>query len=164
MGKKREAAEAASSGEHQSVLASRLRELFDGITFVDEHGRRRRFRVPYVAETINVHRNTIDALRNGRQTNPHHNTVRDLAQFFDSHRDPQTWPRPVTVGYLLGEDTEEAAAPDDEQVRSVLEDHEVRSVAMRMADADPETRRAVLGVLDVVQGRRAAERGPDTSD
>lgn len=168
---KREAAKAARTGERQSVLAERLRALFDHVAFVDEHGRRRRFPAPYVAETISaaqhgitVHRNTIDALRNGRQTNPNHNTLWALAAFFDEHRDPEVWPRPVTVGYLLGEDTEDAAGSDDAEVRRLLEDHEVRSVAMRMADADPETRRTVLGILDVVEGRRReAARGPDTS-
>lgn len=172
MGKKREAAEAARSGKNQSVLAENLRAIFDHVTFVDEHGRRRRFPAPYVAETINaaahgitVHRNTIDALRNGRQTNPNHNTLWALAQFFEEHRDPAVWPRPVTVGYLLGEDTEEAAGPDDAEIRSLLADHEVRSIAMRMADADPETRRTVLGILDVVEGRRReAPRRPDPSD
>lgn len=168
-GKKREAA--ASAGEHQSALAYRLRALFDNITFVDEHGRRRRFAAPYVAETISqdprhditVHRNTIDALRNGRQTNPHHNTLRGLAQFFEDHRDSDAWPQPVTMAYLLGEDAEEAGH-DDEDVRRLLADHEVRSVAMRMADADPETRRTVLGILDVVQGRRRHSGGSETSD
>lgn len=169
--KKHDAAAAASAGERQSALASRLRALFETITFVDDHGRRRHYPAPYVAETISqaqhgitVHRNTIDALRNGRQTNPHHNTLWALADFFEQHRDPEVWSQPVTVAYLLGEDTGDGGEHDDEDVRRILEDHEVRSVAMRMADADPETRRTVLGILDVVQGRRRNSGGPSSSD
>lgn len=167
---RRKQREAASSvGEQKSVLASRLRALFDNIPFVDEHGRKRRYPAPHVAETISqdprhevtVHRNTIDALRNGRQTNPHHHTLWALAQFFEERRTDDVWPQPVTVAYLLGEDAEQVG-DEEADVRRALEDHDVRSVAMRLANADPETRRTVLDILDVVQRRRSSN-GPDDS-
>ncbi|NYH77687.1 transcriptional regulator with XRE-family HTH domain [Actinopolyspora biskrensis] len=147
--------------EHgSSVFVSRLRRLFDEVTYVDDSGRRRRFSNLYVGERTGLSRSYIDGLRNGRNTNPGLNVLTALAGFFNDHRESDT--APVTVSFLAGDDSE-THGTGDETLRERLIDQDVRAIALRAGDASPLTRRQILAMLDVLEDNAPTRGQPDST-
>ncbi|NHD15898.1 MULTISPECIES: helix-turn-helix domain-containing protein [unclassified Actinopolyspora] len=148
--------------EHgSSVFVSRLRRLFDEVTYVDDSGRRRRYSNSYVGERTGLSRSYIDGLRNGRNTNPGLNVLTALAGFFNDHRAPDT--APVTVSFLAGDDGE-SHSTDDETLRARLIDRDVRAIALRAGEASPLTRRQILAMLDVLEDDAPRRGQPDSTN
>jgi hypothetical protein len=131
-----------------SVFTQRLRTLFDEVTQVDQHGRRRRFSNTYVAEQVDLSVSYIDALRRGEKTNPGLNVLTKLAAFFNEHRDPET-PR-ITVSYLAG-DADDRAPAEDDALLARLDDTEVRLIATRARGCSPRTRQHILDLIEVLE-------------
>jgi hypothetical protein len=137
-----------------ATVASRLNELFAGVTWTDDRGRQREYSTPFVAKTITddpTHDTTVSrvylaTLRSGANANPTVAVITAIAKFFDERRAPGA--PPITASFLLasggGEDPEEA------ELRRKLADKQVRMIAMRAGDMTPALRRQVLRMLDVL--------------
>lgn len=147
----------------ERTLAERLRELFDTVQYQDARGRWKSYTAKYVAQSISedprhdttITLNYLDALRNGRHTNPTGEVLQALVQFFNDHR-PPTVPL-ATVDWLLGSETER-----ERQVRSRMRDERVGTIAMRTAEMDDELQDQVLDMLDILKrNRRGRENGSD---
>lgn len=145
----------ASEPARRSTFETRLRDLFERVTWVDSRGRRRSFTNNYVSETIShdpshditVSSNTIDALRNGRNTNPTLNVIRALAKFFNDHRS-EDLPE-IDPGFLTGDAP--GVETTDRQLLDRIADQDVRTIALRAGEADPRTRRQLVAMLEVLE-------------
>jgi hypothetical protein len=141
---------------HPPTVAARLNELFAGVTWTDDRGRRREYSTPEVARAISAdpaHETTLSrvylaTLRSGANANPTVAVLKAIAKFFDERRAPGT--APITASFLLGEGDPAADDPEARELRDKLADRQVRMIAMRAGDMTPAVRRQVLQMLDIL--------------
>ncbi len=109
-----------------------------------------------IADAVGVSPGYIHALRRGKKTQPTHEVIQKLADFFG-----------IPAGAFFKNDKEALEVAADVEVFVALRDAEVRNIALRAADYTPEERQALTGIMDQVsrmlRARRAAERRQRTS-
>lgn len=108
-----------------------------------------------LADAVGVSPGYIHALRRGKKTQPTHEVIQKLADFFG-----------IPAGAFFKNDKEAIEVAADVEVFVALRDAEVRNIALRAAEYSPEERQALTGIMDQVsrmlRARRAAERREGT--
>jgi transcriptional regulator with XRE-family HTH domain len=94
----------------------------------------RRWPDDQVAAAVGLSKAAVWNLRTGRTANPSMDTVAGLARFFG-----------VAPSFFFDD------YDGDAQMRALMADLGVRSIAARAADLSPKGREAVLGVLDEIR-------------
>jgi transcriptional regulator with XRE-family HTH domain len=94
----------------------------------------------------------IGLLRNGKRDNPTYTHLKGLAEFFG-----------VNVSYFF--DDAVAAKIDSElEFVAALRDHEIVQIALRSRDLTPESRRAVLNIIEQIRQLQGLPPAPGRTD
>jgi transcriptional regulator with XRE-family HTH domain len=125
-----------STSEDRPNLAVKLERLFREIRPPQQGGRS--YTNDEVAETIGVSGAYVSALRKGTRTNPSHEVLAGLAQFFG-----------VKISYFLDDLAAEQTEAEIALAR-VMGNHGVRALALRALELSPQGLAAVTQMIEEV--------------